>query len=143
SSVPACHPCWRCGYGDFSWSPPPARVLACARHPGRQQAAVLARRGGQALLIARALSGAVLGIDAYLVSVEADVANGVPKFFTVGLAQGAVREGKERVISAIKSSGFLLPPRRITVNLAPADVRKEGSAFDLPIAIGIIAATRQ
>lgn len=92
---------------------------------------------------ARALSGAVLGIDAYVVSVEADVTYGVPKFFTVGLAQGAVREGKERVIAAIKNSGFLLPPRRITVNLAPADVRKEGSAFDLPIAIGIIAATRQ
>ena len=94
-------------------------------------------------LIARALSGAVLGIDAYLVRVEADVANGLPNFFTVGLAQGAVREGKERVIAAIKNSGFLLPPRRITVNLAPADVRKEGSAFDLPIAVGIIAATRQ
>lgn len=94
-------------------------------------------------VLARALSGAVLGIDAYIVSVEADVANGVPNFSTVGLAQGAVREGKERVIAAIKNSGFLLPPRRITVNLAPADVRKEGSAFDLPIAIGIIAGTHQ
>ena len=92
---------------------------------------------------ARSLSGAVLGIDAYLVRVEADVANGVPKFFTVGLAQGAVKEGRERVISAIKNSGYLLPPRRITVNLAPADVRKEGSAFDLAIAIGIIAGTGQ
>lgn len=94
-------------------------------------------------MIARCLSGAVLGINAYLVSVEADVANGLPNFFTVGLAQGAVREGKERVVAAIKNSGFLVPPRRITVNLAPADVRKEGSAFDLPIAIGIIVATRQ
>src|SRR5690606_6311462 len=95
------------------------------------------------LMLARALSGAVLGIDAYLVSVEADVANGLPNFSTVGLAQGAVREGKERVVAAIKNSGFLVPPRRITINLAPADVRKEGSAFDLPIAIGIIAGTRQ
>jgi magnesium chelatase family protein len=92
---------------------------------------------------ARVLSGAVLGVDAYLVSVEADVANGVPNFSTVGLAQGAVREGKERVVAAIRNSGFLLPPRRITVNLAPADVRKEGSAFDLPIALSIIAATGQ
>lgn len=94
-------------------------------------------------MLARALSGAVLGIDAYIVSVEADVANGLPNFATVGLAQGAVREGKDRVVAAIKNSGFLLPPRRITVNLAPADVRKEGSAFDLPIAIGIVAGTRQ
>jgi magnesium chelatase family protein len=94
-------------------------------------------------VLARVLSGAVLGIDAYLVSVEADVASGVPNFCTVGLAQGAVREGKERVVAAIKNSGFLVPPRRITVNLAPADVRKEGSAFDLPIAIGIIAGTGQ
>ncbi|HEX6069865.1 MAG TPA: magnesium chelatase domain-containing protein [Longimicrobiaceae bacterium] len=92
---------------------------------------------------ARVLSGAVLGVDAYIVSVEADVANGVPNFSTVGLAQGAVREGKERVVAAIRNSGFLLPPRRITVNLAPADVRKEGSAFDLPIALSIIAATGQ
>src|SRR5690606_31683711 len=95
------------------------------------------------LVIARCLSGAVLGINAYIVSVEADVANGLPNFATVGLAQGAVREGKDRVVAAIKNSGFLLPPRRITVNLAPADVRKEGSAFDLPIAIGIVAGTRQ
>lgn len=92
---------------------------------------------------ARVLSGALLGIDAYIVSVEADVANGLPNFATVGLAQGAVREGKERVVAAIKNSGFVLPPRRITVNLAPADVRKEGSGFDLPIAVGIIAGTRQ
>lgn len=91
----------------------------------------------------RTLSGALRGIDAYIVSVEADVANGIPNFSTVGLAQGAVREGKERVVAAIKNSGFLLPPRRITVNLAPADVRKEGSGFDLPIAVGIIAGTRQ
>ncbi|MQA88901.1 MAG: YifB family Mg chelatase-like AAA ATPase [Gemmatimonas sp.] len=94
-------------------------------------------------MLSRVLSGAVHGVDAYLVRVEADVASGVPSFSTVGLPQGAVREGKERVVAAIKNSGFELPPRRITINLAPADVRKEGSAFDLPIAVGILASTGQ
>ena len=94
-------------------------------------------------MLARVLSGAVLGIDAYLVTVEADVASGLPSFSTVGLAQGAVKEGKDRVVAAIQNSGYTVPPKRITVNLAPADVRKEGSAFDLPIAIGILAGTGQ
>lgn len=94
-------------------------------------------------MLARALSGAVLGIDAYLVTVEADVASGLPSFSTVGLPQGAVKEGKDRVVAAIQNSGFVVPPKRITVNLAPADVRKEGSAFDLPIAVGILAGTGQ
>ena len=94
-------------------------------------------------MLARVLSAAVLGIDAYVVTVETDVASGLPSFSTVGLPQGAVKEGKERVVAAIQNSGFQLPPKRITVNLAPADVRKEGSAFDLPIAIGILAGTGQ
>ncbi|MGH7457998.1 MAG: YifB family Mg chelatase-like AAA ATPase [Longimicrobiaceae bacterium] len=94
-------------------------------------------------MLARVLSSAVLGIDAYLVTVEADVATGLPSFSTVGLPQGAVKEGKERVVAAIKNSGFQVPPKRITVNLAPADVRKEGSGFDLPIAVGILASTGQ
>jgi magnesium chelatase family protein len=94
-------------------------------------------------VLARVLSGAVLGIDAYLVTVEADVASGLPSFATVGLPQGAVKEGRERVVAAVQNSGYLIPPRRITINLAPADIRKEGSAFDLPIAIGILAGTGQ
>jgi magnesium chelatase family protein len=94
-------------------------------------------------MLSRVLSGAVLGIDGYLVRVEADVARGLPSFATVGLPQGAVREGKERVVAAIKNSGFELPPKRITINLAPADVRKEGTGFDLPIAVGILAGTGQ
>jgi len=94
-------------------------------------------------MLSQALSGAVLGIEAYLVRVEADVASGLPSFSTVGLPQGAVKEGKERVVAAIKNSGFDLPPKRITINLAPADVRKEGSALDLPIAVGILAGTGQ
>jgi magnesium chelatase family protein len=94
-------------------------------------------------LLARVLSGAVLGIDAYLVTVEADVASGLPAFTTVGLPQGAVKEGRERVIAAVQNSGYLVPPKRITVNLAPADIAKSGSAFDLPIAMGILAGTGQ
>jgi magnesium chelatase family protein len=94
-------------------------------------------------MLARIRSAAVLGIDAYLVDVETDIATGLPSFTTVGLPQGAVKEGRERVGAALVNSGFELPLRRITVNLAPADIRKEGSAFDLPIALGILCATGQ
>ena len=94
-------------------------------------------------MLARVLSGAVLGIDAYLVTVEADVASGLPAFTTVGLPQGAVKEGRERVIAGVQNSGYLVPPKRITVNLAPADIAKSGSGFDLPIAMGILAGTGQ
>jgi magnesium chelatase family protein len=94
-------------------------------------------------VLAHVYSGAVLGIDAYLVDVETDVTNGLPAFAVVGLPQGAVKEGKERVVAALQNSDFTVPPKRITVNLAPADVRKEGSAFDLPVAVGILASTGQ
>ncbi len=94
-------------------------------------------------MLARIRSAAVLGIDAYLVDVETDITNGLPSFTTVGLPQGAVREGRERVSASIGNSSFQFPLKRITVNLAPADVRKDGSAFDLPIALGILAATEQ
>jgi magnesium chelatase family protein len=94
-------------------------------------------------MLARVRSAAVLGIDAYLVDVEADITHGLPSFTTVGLPQGAVKEGRERVGSAIANSGFQFPLKRITVNLAPADVRKDGSSFDLPIALGILVATDQ
>jgi len=94
-------------------------------------------------MLARVRSAAVLGIDAYLVDVETDIANGLPTFVTVGLPQGAVKEGRDRVSAALANTGYTFPLRRITVNLAPADIRKEGSAFDLPIALGILAATEQ
>ena len=94
-------------------------------------------------MLARITSAALLGIDAYLVDVETDIAPGLPTFATVGLPQGAVKEGRERVNSAIQNSGHVFPIQRITVNLAPADIRKEGSAFDLPIALGILAASAQ
>jgi magnesium chelatase family protein len=92
-------------------------------------------------MLSRVLSSAVIGIDAYRVEVEVDISNGLPNFSTVGLPEGAVKESKERVKASIKNSGYDFPSDRITVNLAPADVKKEGSAFDLPMAIGILAAT--
>jgi magnesium chelatase family protein len=79
-------------------------------------------------VLARVLSGAVLGIDAYLVTVEADVASGLPSFATVGLPQGAVKEGRERVVAAVQNSGYLIPPKRITINLAPARVTNARNA---------------
>ena len=91
-------------------------------------------------MLATVLSGALVGIDGLLVEVEVDVALGLPQFTTVGLPEGAVRESKDRVRSAIKNSGYAFPARKITVNLAPADIKKEGSAYDLPIALGILAA---
>jgi magnesium chelatase family protein len=92
-------------------------------------------------MLAKVLSSAVIGIDAYIVEVEVDISRGLPSFSTVGLPEGAVRESKERVKASIKNSGYEFPSERITVNLAPADIKKEGSAFDLPMAIGILAAT--
>lgn len=86
---------------------------------------------------------AVFGMDGYLVKVEVDVSSGLPAFDIVGLPDASVKESKERVRAAIRNSGFEFPLRRITVNLAPADIRKEGSLFDLPIAVGILAATSQ
>ena len=94
-------------------------------------------------MLATIRSAAVAGIDAYDVTVEVDSAKGLPQFTVVGLAAGAVKESRERVCAALVNSGFELPPRRTTVNLAPADIRKEGTAFDLPIALGLLAATRQ
>ncbi len=92
---------------------------------------------------ATVFSAAVLGIDAFRVDVEVDVCRGLPSFATVGLPHGAVKESRERVNSALVNSGFDFPLQRITVNLAPADIRKEGSAFDLPVAVGVLAATGQ
>ncbi len=93
--------------------------------------------------LAKVYSSSLLGIEAYLVEVEADITGGMPAFATVGLPEGAVREAKERVASAVKNSGYSFPRQKVTINLAPADIKKEGSAFDLPMAVGILAATGQ
>ena len=92
-------------------------------------------------MLAKVFSSAVLGIDAYPVDVEVDLAPGLPTFAVVGLPDASVKESRERVKAAVQNSGLEFPVRRITVNLAPADVRKEGSAYDLPIAVGILCAT--
>ncbi len=91
-------------------------------------------------MLAAIRSAAVLGIEAYDVTVEVDVSPGLPQWSIVGLASSSVKEARERVIAALANSGLTLPPRRITVGLSPADVHKTGAAFDLPIAIGLLAA---
>jgi len=90
-------------------------------------------------MLSKVLSGAVLGIDAYIVDVEVDISFGLANFAIVGLPDGAVKESRERVKAAITNTGFAFPVNRIIVNLAPADIKKEGSAFDLPVAMGILA----
>jgi magnesium chelatase family protein len=94
-------------------------------------------------VLAAIASAAVVGIDAYHVLVEVDVAAGLPQWTIVGLPAGAVKESRERVSAALVNSGFQVPPRRVTINLAPADTRKDGTAFDLPIALALLTATGQ
>lgn len=93
-------------------------------------------------MLAKILSSAVIGIDAYIIEVEVDISTGLPVFSTVGLPDSAVKESKDRVKSAIKNTGYEFPAMRITVNLAPADIKKEGTSFDLPISIGILSAQK-
>lgn len=94
-------------------------------------------------MLARVLSFALDGIDGYLVSVEANVTGGMPGFELVGLPDAAVRESRERVRAALQNSGFTPPFTRVTVNLAPADIKKTGPSFDLPIALAILYASGQ
>lgn len=91
-------------------------------------------------MFAKVYSSAVVGLDGVLVEVETDILNGLPSFTIVGLADRAVEESKERVRSALKNTGATLPARRITINLAPGDLPKEGSSFDLPIAVSLLLA---
>ncbi|MBD0313762.1 MAG: magnesium chelatase, partial [Microcoleus sp. T3-bin5] len=94
-------------------------------------------------MLARVWSASIVGIDAVKVGVEADVSGGLPKIVVVGLPDSAVQEAKERVRATLKNSGYAFPMRSIVINLTPADLRKEGPSFDLPIAIGILAASEQ
>ena len=91
-------------------------------------------------MLAKVTSGCVLGMDACPIDVEVDVANGLPSFSVVGLPDTSIRESRDRIRSAIKNSGFKFPDAKITVNLSPAGMKKEGAGFDLPIAVGILAA---
>ena len=94
-------------------------------------------------MLASVASAAVRGVESYLVRVEVNLSPGLPTFAVVGLPEGAVREGRERVTAALRNAGRSSPLRRVVVNLAPADVRKDGSAFDLPIALGLLAVSGQ
>ncbi|HEX5578461.1 MAG TPA: magnesium chelatase domain-containing protein, partial [Candidatus Limnocylindria bacterium] len=94
-------------------------------------------------MLAQTLSASLLGVEGLPVRVEVDVAFGLPSLTIVGLAGSQVQEARERVRSALRNSGFELPARRITVNLAPADVPKDGTAYDVAIAVGILAASGQ
>lgn len=95
------------------------------------------------LMLAKAYSGAVHGIEAYPVEIEVDVSGGLPAVVIVGLPDAAVKESRDRVKTAIQNSGFIYPDGRLTINLAPADIKKEGPSFDLPIAAGLLAAGGQ
>lgn len=91
-------------------------------------------------MLAKTVSAGLLGIQAFPVHIEVDVSLGLPQYNLVGLAESAVKEGAVRVRAALENSGFALPPRRVTINLAPADIRKDGAAFDLPIALALLEA---
>ena len=91
-------------------------------------------------MLAKINSASLYGIDALRVEVEVDIASGLPQFATVGLAEGAVRESKDRIRAALKNCGYSFPAKKITINLAPADVKKDGSGYDLPMAVGILVA---
>lgn len=95
------------------------------------------------MLYSKVSSACLYGIDGVMIEVEVDLASGIPQTTVVGLPDSAIREAVERVRSAIKNCGFTFPMQRITINLAPADIRKEGTAFDLAIAIGLLAASGQ
>jgi magnesium chelatase family protein len=94
-------------------------------------------------MLAKVISCALVGLEGALVEVEVDIAPGLPNFFVVGLPDDAVREARERARAAVKNSGFTFPMRRIVVNLAPADLKKEGPAYDLPIAVGVLLSSGQ
>ncbi len=121
------------------------RLLACASGRAWRVAAIGGERerGDGGAMLAKVRSCAVIGLEGAIVEVEVDIAHGLPTFALVGLPDTAVNEAKERVRAAIKNSGAIFPLKRIVVNLAPADLRKAGPAYDLPIAIGILLATEQ
>ena len=94
-------------------------------------------------MLSRIWSAAIVGIDAIKVGVEVDLSGGLPTMVVVGLPDTAVQESRERCRAALKNSGFPFPMRKIVINLTPADLRKEGPSFDLPISVGVLAATEQ
>src|SRR5258706_3848273 len=96
---------------------------------------------GDSKMLAKIESATLVGMDAARVQVEVNLAKGMPSFSMVGLPDASVREAKDRVVAAIRNTGYEFPSRRVTVNLAPADLRQEGACFDLAIAVGILMAS--
>ena len=94
-------------------------------------------------MLAHAFCATTFGVDAHLIDVETNAVNGLPQYFLVGLPDRAISESRDRIEAAIRNSGFEMPRGRITVNLAPANLPKEGSSFDLPIALGLLAMSSQ
>src|SRR4051812_43948923 len=101
------------------------------------------RRAGGGPMLAKVYTCAVVGLEGQLVEVEVDIAPGLPAFHVVGLPDTAVQEARERVRAAVRNSGFSFPMKRITVNLAPAELKKEGAGYDLPIAVALLIASEQ
>src|SRR3982750_2556185 len=93
-------------------------------------------------MLAKVESASLIGMDAAPVHVEVNLAKGLPYFSIVGLPDASIREAKDRVVAAVRNSGFEFPSRRVTVNLAPADLKKEGANFDLAIAVGVLLASQ-
>jgi magnesium chelatase family protein len=91
-------------------------------------------------MFVKVISMSVIGMESYPVFVEVDTSQGLPQFATVGLPDASVKESRDRIKAAIKNSGYRFPRSHVTINLAPADIKKEGTGFDLPIAVGILAA---
>src|SRR5688500_7209388 len=131
-----CRPAVACNSADGAVAHRSREPLACPAHA--HKAKLLPR--GSLRLVTRVSTVAFEGIDAHAVDVQVQIAPGNVAFMVVGLADKAVAESRERVRSALIASGLALPAKRITVNLAPADLPKEGSHYDLPIALGIMAA---
>ena len=94
-------------------------------------------------MVNKVTTATVIGLNAYKVSVETDVLNGLPGFSIVGLPDTAINEARDRVRSAIKNSGFTFPAKKVVINLAPADLKKAGTSFDLPIAVGILTEEKE
>ncbi len=94
-------------------------------------------------MLAKTNTCAVVGLEGFIVQVEVDISPGLPAFTIVGLPDTAVQEAKERVRAAIRNSGCEFPMRRVTVNLAPADLRKAGPAYDLPIAVAVLSSVKR
>src|SRR6185436_20861542 len=113
------------------------KSLCCEVQPAKRRLEVRAAVGNKMGMLARVCSAAVNGIEAYPVEVEVNAGWGDTKIVIVGLPDAAVREAQDRVTTALSNSGFKMPMGRTTINLAPADVKKEGPSFDLPIALGM------